>query len=97
MVQCKQKLMQHWPNSKQNIKNKKGARFKMMDSMNNLITIVNDARLEAVKFFEKGNAQAGTRLRKAMQQVRELGKTIRDEVAEKKAAAKAAKSVNDSQ
>jgi hypothetical protein len=36
------------------------------------------------KFLEKGNKTAGTRLRKNLQQVRELAQDIRKEVLEKK-------------
>ncbi len=35
---------------------------------------------DAVKFYEKGNATAGTRLRKAMLQVKSVAQHIRSEV-----------------
>jgi hypothetical protein len=35
---------------------------------------------DAVKFYEKSNSVAGTRLRKAMLQVKTLGQNIRTEV-----------------
>lgn len=36
------------------------------------------------KFLEKGNKTAGTRLRKNLQQIRELAQEVRKEVLEKK-------------
>ncbi len=39
---------------------------------------------DMIKFLEKGNKTAGTRLRKNLQQVRELSQDIRKEVLEKR-------------
>ncbi|KRP07102.1 MAG: histone H1 [Sphingobacteriales bacterium BACL12 MAG-120813-bin55] len=39
---------------------------------------------DMTKFLEKGNKTAGTRLRKNLQQVRELSQDIRKEVLEKR-------------
>jgi hypothetical protein len=39
---------------------------------------------DMMKFLEKGNKTAGTRLRKNLQQVRELAQDIRKEVLEKR-------------
>ena len=39
---------------------------------------------DITKFLEKGNKTAGTRLRKNLQQVRELSQDIRKEVLEKR-------------
>lgn len=36
------------------------------------------------KFYEKGNKAAGTRVRKALQEIKELSQEIRKEVQEKK-------------
>lgn len=40
------------------------------------------------KFYEKGNASAGTRVRKAMQELKKMANDIRTEVQEKKASDK---------
>ncbi|EHQ27531.1 hypothetical protein [Mucilaginibacter paludis] len=40
------------------------------------------AEADAVKFYEKGNSAAGTRLRKAMLQVKAHSQEIRKEVSE---------------
>ncbi len=51
--------------------------------MKNFVAIlrkVTEAQEDADKFFEKGNRAAGTRLRKTMQEVKELAQTVRKEV-----------------
>lgn len=51
--------------------------------MKNFVAIlrkVTEAQEDAEKFFEKGNRAAGTRLRKTMQEVKELAQNVRKEV-----------------
>jgi hypothetical protein len=43
---------------------------------------------DAIKFFERDNSAAGTRLRQSMQQLKGLAQAIRNEVTAKKKAAK---------
>ncbi len=50
------------------------------DLRNHLITLEHDFE----KFYEKGNASAGTRVRKGMQELKKLANDIRTEVQSKK-------------
>jgi hypothetical protein len=49
-----------------------------------LITLLEGTREDHDKFFERGNAAAGTRVRKAMQEVKALAQELRLEVQESK-------------
>lgn len=49
-----------------------------------LISQVEETKTDADKFFEKGNKSAGTRLRKALQNIKKLSQEIRKEISEKK-------------
>lgn len=49
-----------------------------------MIEKLQTTRLDAVKFEDKGNSSAGTRVRKAMQELRKEAQLIRAEVTEKK-------------
>ncbi len=51
-----------------------------MDSIEKLEALVATAREEADKFYGKGNKAAGTRLRKAMQELKGLAQEIRVDV-----------------
>jgi hypothetical protein len=53
---------------------------KFQDLKNLIATLENDAD----KFYNKGNSAAGTRLRKGMQELKNLAQTIRAEVQELK-------------
>lgn len=55
-----------------------------MEKFNQLKELVASAESDAEKFFENGNAAAGTRARKAMQEAKNLAQDIRKEVTEKK-------------
>jgi hypothetical protein len=46
------------------------------------------AEVNATKFYEKGNSAAGTRLRKALQEIKITAQDIRQDVTEKKNAIK---------
>lgn len=47
--------------------------------------IVADAKADATAFYEKGNKAAGTRLRKAMLEIKNKAQDVRKDVSEKKA------------
>lgn len=52
-----------------------------------LRALIAAAETDAVKFYEKGNKAAGTRLRKAMLEVKTLARDIRMEVSQIKKSA----------
>ena len=54
-----------------------------MQNLNQIEEILNSIKEDASKFFEKGNKAAGTRVRKAMQEVKALAQAVRTEVSEK--------------
>jgi hypothetical protein len=54
-----------------------------MENYNKIIAVLEEARADAEKFFEKGNKAAGTRVRKAMQDVKALAQAVRTQVSEK--------------
>lgn len=56
-----------------------------MENYNKLKDMVQGAESDADKFFNRGNNSAGTRLRKAMQEIKKTAQLIRIEVSEKKA------------
>ena len=45
-----------------------------------LLNIINESEEEFNKFYEKGNNAAGTRIRKAMLELKNLGQEIRTEI-----------------
>ena len=55
-----------------------------MENYNKLKELVASAEGDFEKFYDKGNAAAGTRVRKAMQEMKDLAQDIRKEVTEKK-------------
>jgi len=58
--------------------------FNKLDSLyDNLQNIINDSQSDVTKFVE-GNNSAGTRVRKAMQLIKQLAQDIRLEVQEQK-------------
>jgi len=52
--------------------------------LNRLITLLEETRDDHDKFFASGNNAAGTRVRKAMQEVKTLAQELRVEVQENK-------------
>jgi len=54
----------------------------MLDLLNQLEQTIADTREDAVKFNEKGNKAAGTRVRKAMQEVKKLAQEVRVAISE---------------
>ena len=58
--------------------------FNKLDSLfDNLQDIINDCQTDVTKFVE-GNNSAGTRVRKAMQAVKQLAQDVRIEVQDQK-------------
>lgn len=55
-----------------------------MDKIEKLEQLIREARDDADKFYNKENKAAGTRLRKHMQELKNVAQEIRTEVTEKK-------------
>jgi hypothetical protein len=64
-----------------------------MSTTQQLLDAIEAWKAEDEKFTVKGNASAGTRARKALQEVSKLVKARRTEITEEKAARKEAKAV----
>lgn len=54
------------------------------ENVQNLVTTISEALEDAVKFSDKGNKAAGTRVRKALLDVSKACKEIRQQVTEEK-------------
>ncbi|RYD71108.1 MAG: histone H1 [Sphingobacteriales bacterium] len=59
-----------------------------MEKFEKVKELVSAIEADAAKFYDGGNAAAGTRVRKAMQDLKVLAQEIRAEVTEKKNSAK---------
>ena len=59
-----------------------------MDKFQKVKELIASAEADVKKFYDGGNAAAGTRVRKAMQDLKNLAQEIRSEVTEKKNSAK---------
>lgn len=59
-----------------------------MEKFQKVKELVAQVEADAAKFYENGNGAAGTRVRKAMQDLKVLAQEIRAEVTEKKNSAK---------
>lgn len=59
-------------------------KINVMEKFTELKELIASAEADATKFYEKGNASAGTRLRKALQQSKSIAQEIRNEVSAKK-------------
>ncbi|WP_316739229.1 histone H1 [Pedobacter aquatilis] len=55
-----------------------------MDKFSKLKDLVSGVEADAAKFYDANNGAAGTRVRKAMQELKVLAQEIRTEVTEKK-------------
>ena len=55
-----------------------------MEKFEELVALLEQTRADADKFFDKGNAAAGTRVRVSMQRVKQLAQEVRLEVQEAK-------------
>jgi hypothetical protein len=53
-----------------------------MSKFSQLQELISEIEKDADKFYEKGNGAAGTRLRKGLQDVKNLAQEIRNEVTE---------------
>jgi hypothetical protein len=58
----------------------------MMSTIAKLKDLIGSAEVDAAKFYEKGNSAAGTRLRKALQEIKSVAQEIRQDVTAKKKA-----------
>jgi len=54
------------------------------NSLDTLKALVSEFEADYIKFSEKGNKAAGTRARKALQEIRNLSKDIRTEISDAK-------------
>ncbi len=54
-----------------------------MENFNDLKVLISSIEEDAVKFYEKGNKAAGVRVRKALQDVKTMAQTIRQDVSAK--------------
>lgn len=54
------------------------------ETLGTLLTLLETAQVDYVKFYCEGNASAGTRIRKTMQQVKTLAQEVRLHVQETK-------------
>ena len=61
----------------------------MRENFEKMLTILNECEEDLTKFDEKGNNAAGTRLRKAMQEIKALAQEIRVDVQNRKNGEKA--------
>ena len=55
-----------------------------MENFEKVKELISSVEADAKKFYENGNAAAGTRVRKGMQELKNLAQVIRAEVTEKK-------------
>lgn len=53
-----------------------------MEIFSQIKALVEEAELDAIKFYERGNKAAGVRLRKTMQEIKGLAQDLRLEVNE---------------
>lgn len=53
-----------------------------MELLNEIQEVLDSVQEDATKFYEKGNKAAGTRVRKAMQQIKSLAQEVRVNVSE---------------
>jgi len=51
-----------------------------MEKFNQIKSLISSAEADAKKFYEQGNAAAGTRIRKALQEIKSLSQEVRNEV-----------------
>jgi hypothetical protein len=53
-----------------------------MEKFNQIKALLESAEEDAIKFYEKGNNSAGTRLRSALQEIKKLSQDLRLEIQE---------------
>jgi len=54
-----------------------------MELLEQMQEVLNSVQEDATKFYEKGNKAAGTRVRKAMQSIKNLAQDVRTDVSAK--------------
>ncbi|MEW6507907.1 MAG: histone H1 [Bacteroidota bacterium] len=62
-----------------------------MQKYNNLIEFLKILEVDVIKFYEKGQSAAGTRLRKGLSELKRLAQDMRNEIQEVKAQRKGEK------
>jgi hypothetical protein len=55
-----------------------------METFEKMQALLESIKPDAQKFFDKGNSSAGTRIRQAMQELKKMAQTLREEVQESK-------------
>jgi hypothetical protein len=63
-----------------------------MNKFEDLVQAVKNLEIDFQKFYEKGQAAAGTRLRKGLSDLRKLAQDVRKDIQEVKASRKSEKS-----
>ena len=53
-----------------------------MDSFNKLIELLEESKKDATKAYEKENVSAGIRVRKVMQELKDIAQQVRIEIAD---------------
>lgn len=61
----------------------------MSEKYNNMVAFLKDMEADVQKFYEKGQAAAGTRLRKSLSELKALAQEMRVEIQDEKAKRKA--------
>lgn len=87
-IDLKTNKKKHWKLSKTASKQLKNKNKKNMEKFSKVKEVIAAIEADAEKFYNGGNAAAGTRVRKAMQDLKGLAQDIRTEVTEKKNSAK---------
>jgi hypothetical protein len=54
-----------------------------MDIFNQLKEVIDSVEADAIKFYDKRNKAAGTRVRKAMQDLKKIAQDVRLDISEK--------------
>jgi hypothetical protein len=55
-----------------------------METYNKIVELLNEVQEDVAKFYEKGNKAAGTRVRKAMQDLKTLAQDLRVDISKTK-------------
>jgi hypothetical protein len=55
-----------------------------METYNKMVELLNEVQEDVAKFYEKGNKAAGTRVRKAMQDLKTLAQDLRVDISKTK-------------
>jgi len=55
-----------------------------METYNKMVELLNEVHEDVAKFYEKGNKAAGTRVRKAMQELKALAQDLRVDISKTK-------------